>query len=396
MPKYIDTQCFSRSQRMPSNAPISCVVQFIGLRPRSNTADRMPGRSRGATTPQFLRSREILVDVNQHCGAAVRPPLLHITSSQTVLRCSTMVFGGKAFGVRGGDSSRGFGVGVGPLCARSSWKRRSSRSRRSGDSGWVLSGGLLAFLLLLRGVCPRRGSSSAARGRAAHPQQTRRSRSGIGIGSPAAPSAPISGWCPPTEHSSGSTRIHGGLTKTGNGHARRLLVEAARHHRPRYRPGRNLRRRWDAAPLAARTRGEAANQRLHARWAGLDHRRKHPVVANAAIARERAGLVLVVGRPRRLTRPINARMMTRGCRQASGSDPRATYEQSHCGAIDYARPLDKRSTPIRKFRPVVPTRAYQTDTRRYDTLDSQMTATHPTNEAAATTTVAARRFTLPT
>jgi hypothetical protein len=107
-------------------------------------------------------------------------------------------------------------------------------------------------------------------------------------------------------------------------------------------------------------------------------------------------LVLVVGRPRRLTRPINARMMTRGCRQASGSDPRATYEQSHCGAIDYARPLDKRSTPIRKFRPVVPTRAYQTDTRRYDTLDSQMTATHPTNEAAATTTVAARRFTLPT
>jgi hypothetical protein len=36
-----------------------------------------------------------------------------------------------------------------------------------------------------------------------------------------------------------------------------------------------------------------------------------------------------------------------------------------------------------------PTRAYQTDTRRYDTLDTQMTATHPVNEAAATTTVAA-------
>jgi transposase len=93
----------------------------------------------------------------------------------------------------------------------------------------------------------------------------------------------------PTEHSSGSTRIHGGITKTGNGHARRLLIEAAWHHRPRYRPGRDLRRRWDAAPLAARTRGEAANQRLHARWAGFDHRRKHPVIANAAIARELAG-----------------------------------------------------------------------------------------------------------
>jgi transposase len=43
------------------------------------------------------------------------------------------------------------------------------------------------------------------------------------------------------------------------------------------------------ASLAARARGESANQRLHARWAGFDHRRKHPVVANAAIARELAG-----------------------------------------------------------------------------------------------------------
>jgi|KBSSwiStaDraftv2_1062776.scaffolds.fasta_scaffold82488_4 hypothetical protein len=219
MPKYIDTQCFSRSQRMPSNAPISCVVQFIGLRPRSNTADRMPGRSRGATTPQFLRSREILVDVNQHCGAAVRPPLLHITSSQTVLRCSTMVFGGKAFGVRGGDSSRGLRRRGRPVVCAFVVETpvepvAQIRRLRLGAQRWAAR-----LPAVLRGVCPRRGSSSAARGRAAHPQQTRRSRSGIGIGSPAAPSAPISGWCPPTEHSSGSTRIHGGLTKTGNGHA---------------------------------------------------------------------------------------------------------------------------------------------------------------------------------
>jgi transposase len=36
----------------------------------------------------------------------------------------------------------------------------------------------------------------------------------------------------PTESSSGSTRVQGGVTKTGNSHARRLLVEAAWHHRP--------------------------------------------------------------------------------------------------------------------------------------------------------------------
>jgi transposase len=93
----------------------------------------------------------------------------------------------------------------------------------------------------------------------------------------------------PTESSSGSTRNQGGVTKTGNGHARRLLVEAAWHHRPRYRPGVELRRRWELASPGARARGETANRRLHARWAGFDERKKRPVVANAAIARELAG-----------------------------------------------------------------------------------------------------------
>ena len=34
---------------------------------------------------------------------------------------------------------------------------------------------------------------------------------------------------------------------------------------------------------------EAANRRLHQRWVGFDARKKRPVVANAAIARELAG-----------------------------------------------------------------------------------------------------------
>jgi transposase len=105
----------------------------------------------------------------------------------------------------------------------------------------------------------------------------------------------------PTEHSSGATRSRGGLSKTGNSHARRLLIEAAWHHRPRYQPGRELRRRWDTASPAARARGQAANRRLHDRWLRFDERKKRPVVANAAIARELAGWSLVAGRPRRLT-----------------------------------------------------------------------------------------------
>lgn len=93
----------------------------------------------------------------------------------------------------------------------------------------------------------------------------------------------------PCEHSSGATRVLGGVTKTGNGHARRLLVEAAWHHRAPYRPSRDLRGRWTAAGPAAQARGHAANNRLHNRWAGFDKRKKRSVVANAAIARELAG-----------------------------------------------------------------------------------------------------------
>jgi transposase len=93
----------------------------------------------------------------------------------------------------------------------------------------------------------------------------------------------------PTENSSGAVRCQGGVTKTGNSHARRLLVEAAWHHRPPYRPSVPLRRRWDTASPAARARGQAANRRLHARWLRFDERKKRSVIANAAIARELAG-----------------------------------------------------------------------------------------------------------
>jgi transposase len=93
----------------------------------------------------------------------------------------------------------------------------------------------------------------------------------------------------PTESSSGQTRSRGSITKTGNGHARRLLIEAAWHHRPAYRVGVDLRRRLERADPAARDRGQRANRRLHARWAAFDARLKLPVVANTAIARELAG-----------------------------------------------------------------------------------------------------------
>lgn len=93
----------------------------------------------------------------------------------------------------------------------------------------------------------------------------------------------------PAEYSSGSSRSLGPITKAGNGHVRRLLVEGAWHHRARYTVGAVLRARWEAAPAAARARGDEGNRRLHRRWVSFIERHKRGTVANTAIARELAG-----------------------------------------------------------------------------------------------------------
>ena len=93
----------------------------------------------------------------------------------------------------------------------------------------------------------------------------------------------------PSESSSGASRVQGGITKTGNSHARRLLIEAAWHHKPVYRPGKTMTDRWALASTAAAARGDAGNRRLHRRWQVMSAHRKRHTVANTAIARELAG-----------------------------------------------------------------------------------------------------------
>jgi transposase len=95
----------------------------------------------------------------------------------------------------------------------------------------------------------------------------------------------------PTEHSSGAKRKQGSITKAGNDHARRLLVEAAWNHRRR--PGASYaiqRRRRDQHPLAV-ARAIRAEQRLHKRWSRLRSRGKDERTIVVAIARELAGFV---------------------------------------------------------------------------------------------------------
>lgn len=93
----------------------------------------------------------------------------------------------------------------------------------------------------------------------------------------------------PSEHSSGESRNRGAITKAGNPHARRLLIEAAWHHKAQYAPGRTMLDRWALAPADVAARGDAGNRRLHKRWQVLTAHKKKHTIASTAIARELAG-----------------------------------------------------------------------------------------------------------
>lgn len=65
-------------------------------------------------------------------------------------------------------------------------------------------------------------------------------------------------YAAPSEYSSGESRAQGSITKTGHAHVRRLLVEAAWHHRHPYgNPGRVLRTHWADEGPVAQARGHA-------------------------------------------------------------------------------------------------------------------------------------------
>ena len=94
----------------------------------------------------------------------------------------------------------------------------------------------------------------------------------------------------PSEDSSGESRHQGSITKSGNRYARRLLVEAAWHHRKSYStPSMIMRNRWELAPVPARVRGHQGNRRLHQRWRYFQARNKDNNTAAVAVARELAG-----------------------------------------------------------------------------------------------------------
>lgn len=95
----------------------------------------------------------------------------------------------------------------------------------------------------------------------------------------------------PSEHSSGSKRAQGHITKTGNAHLRRVLVEAAWHYRHRPFVGATLHARQRGAPADVIAQAWAAQQRLHRRYHRLAGRGKPSQQIITAVARELTGFV---------------------------------------------------------------------------------------------------------
>lgn len=95
----------------------------------------------------------------------------------------------------------------------------------------------------------------------------------------------------PSEYSTGDTQRRGALTKAGNGHARRALIEAAWHYRHRPTISRALAHRSDGQPRTIVSHAWRAQQRLHRRYRHLVGHGKRPPVAVAAVARELAGFI---------------------------------------------------------------------------------------------------------
>ncbi|MBP2114416.1 transposase [Paenibacillus silagei] len=98
----------------------------------------------------------------------------------------------------------------------------------------------------------------------------------------------------PSEHSSGVSRSQGKLTKAGNAHLRRVLIEAAHHYR--HSPGvrRKLRERISGLPPEVQRMAFEAQNRLHRKYMTMLGKGKHKSKIVAAIARELAGFVWAI------------------------------------------------------------------------------------------------------
>lgn len=101
----------------------------------------------------------------------------------------------------------------------------------------------------------------------------------------------------PSENSSGERERRGGITKSGNRQVRRLLVEAAWHHRHRPALSAPMRQRREGQPARVLAIADRAQERLCARYRRMSEHGKVHNKTIVAMARELTGYVWAVLHP---------------------------------------------------------------------------------------------------
>jgi transposase len=97
------------------------------------------------------------------------------------------------------------------------------------------------------------------------------------------------------EHSSGERIRRGAISKTGNAHLRRIVVEAAWSYRHRPAVGATLAVRQKNVPAAVTAVAWKAQHRLHARYVRLMGRGKSKQQTVTAVGRELLGFIWAIG-----------------------------------------------------------------------------------------------------
>lgn len=100
----------------------------------------------------------------------------------------------------------------------------------------------------------------------------------------------------PSEYSSGARRQQGGITKSGNTHARRVLVESAWAYRHPAKVSAHLQRRLEHFPAHLQDLSWKAQLRLCKRFRQLSARGKHVNEVVVAVARELSAFLWAIAR----------------------------------------------------------------------------------------------------
>jgi transposase len=98
-----------------------------------------------------------------------------------------------------------------------------------------------------------------------------------------------------SEDSTGERIRRGGITKTGNAHLRRVVIEAAWAYRYRPAVGATLRKRQASASEEVKAIAWKAQHRLHARYRHLTGRGKCKQETVTAVGRELLGFIWAIG-----------------------------------------------------------------------------------------------------